>query len=585
MPLHRLKAFSLTVALGAAGVSGAIPEAAHPDFTVAQIPLAGTYKTMGIAFLKDGRMALAVTEFVGWGEVPPASNQHKVLLVEGPGTAAPKVTEIAHTWLQPAGLVVAGDKLYVSDRDGFYEILELAAPADPAKNRRLVVKWPDEGTWNQGGFQWHQWAFTPLYHQGFFYSPYAGCIREGGASAANPTSKMAGALLKWDLSGKLEAVAGGLRVPNGAGLDEATGEIFVADNQGSWLPGSTFARIRPGRFYGHSNVSPTTRANWAETLPYDPPVAWLPYKNPRVSPTQPIQVRQGVYAGDWLLGDIASPGLLRIATDKAGDEYNGAVFWFSQGFRNAAINRLAWGPDGALYVGTLLTIASNWPGGSKQPLFRMAPKAASAAFEMKAVRSIKDGLEVEFTQPVDPSTALKANFTARQWQYIRQVGYGTGKQPDQPLTVAEAVLSADGRRIFLKMAGLVRDRVVYVKHTGLKSASGTDSWNDEVWFTHNTVSAREWNPATTALRPPAPAVSRFAKGVSYRLAAGGVVAVSLDVQGAWKASLVSPDGSVEASESGRGSARFQLTPGRARTGLYLLRVALEDGVVVRKLTL
>lgn len=572
--------------LGITAALGAIPDAVHPDFAVSEIPMPGQYKTMGLAFLKDGRMALAVTDFVGWGEMPAsASSKHKIFLVEGPGTTSPKVTEISHTWFQLSGLTVAGDKLYAADRDGFYEIQELdpAPGADLSKNRRLIVKWPDEGTWNAGGFQYHQWAFTPLYHQGSFFAPYAGVIREGGRSDANPTSRMAGALLKWSLDSGLEAVAGGLRVPNGAGLDETTGEIFVSDNQGSWLPGSTFSRIRPKRFYGHSNKSPTTPANWAETLPYDPPVAWLPYKGVRVSPSQPVPVRQGRYAGDWLLGDVASPGLLRISLDKVGEDCNGSVFWFSHGFRNAAINRMAWGPDGALYVGTFLTIAANWPSGRLQPMYRLSLKGAATAFEMKAVRSIKDGLEIEFTQPVDPATVLKANFTARQWQYIREVDYGTGKQPDQPLAVSETAVSADGRRVFLKMAGLVRDRVVYLKHDGVKSASGGAPWNDEAWFTHNYLSSREWSPAPADLGPSPPAASRFAGALSTRVAGRGSLAVSLDTQGPWRASLIAPDGAVAARRAGLGAARFELSPGAARTGLFLLQVQLEDGGMVRKI--
>jgi hypothetical protein len=588
MPHHGLKATAFAIGLIISGAPGAIPDSVHPDFAVSEIPMPSQYKTMGLVFLKDGRMALAVTEFVGWGEMPAtASNKHKIFLVEGPGTPSPKVTEISNTWLQVSGLTVAGDKLYVADRDGFYEIQSLnpAPAADLSRNRRLIVKWPDEGTWNVGGVQYHQWVFTPIHHQGRFYAPYAGVTREGGRSDANPTSKMAGALLKWGLEGGLEAVAGGLRVPNGAGLDEATGGIFVSDNQGSWLPASTFSRIRPGRFYGHSNKSPTTPPNWAESLPYDPPVAWLPFRTLRVSPSQPVLVQQGRYAGDWLLGDVASPGLLRISLDKVGEDYNGAVFWFSHGFRKSAINRMAWGPDGALYLGTFLTIASNWPGGASQPIYRLASKGTATVFEMKAVRSVKDGLEIEFSQPVDAATALKANFTARQWQYIRELEYGAGKQTEQALSISETAVSTDGSRVFLKMAGLVRDRVVYLKHAGVKSASGAAPWNDEAWFTHNYPSTREWSPAPSDLRSRPPAISRFAKAVSSRVTGRGTLAVALEGKGSWNASLIALDGTEAVSRSGRGAARFELSPGAGRTGLYLLRVQFPDGEVVRKVAL
>ena len=73
---------------------------------------------------------------------------------------SPQMTEIANNWLQIAGTVVANGKLYVSDRDGFYEINQLSAPTDLKANRKLIVKWPDDGSWNNG-FQscahWLNW--------------------------------------------------------------------------------------------------------------------------------------------------------------------------------------------------------------------------------------------------------------------------------------------------------------------------------------------------------------------------------------------------------------------------------------------
>ena len=183
----------------------------------------------------------------------------------------------------------------------------MGSPAVPAANRRLIVKWPDAGHWNFGPF-WHQWAFTPLYKDGFFYAPYSGSILTGGWSNADATSPLSGAFLKWDLAGNLSAYAGGLRSPNGAALDPATGDMFVTDNQGSWEPTSSFMRMRPGRFYGHrqtamdiddsGNVLNTRPPNFAEGLAYDPPVAWLPHGLVRSSPSQPARIPGGAYAGD-----------------------------------------------------------------------------------------------------------------------------------------------------------------------------------------------------------------------------------------------------------------------------------------------
>lgn len=584
MPRIRTRSSILAGVFGAVAAMGGIPESVHPDYEMQAIPLPEKYKVMGLDFLPDGRMVLATTEFIGLGEVPAAASAlHKILLVSGATGAnpAPQVTEIANTWLQPAGTLVAGGRLYVSDRDGFYEILQLSAPADLKANRRLMMKWPDEGTWNTS-FQWHQWVFTPMYKEGYFYGPYSGSIRMGGTSNVEQTNSYAGAFLKWDSTGRMEKFAGGLRSPNGSSLDEATGDMLVADNQGSWLPASTVALMKPDRFYGHSNVSVLpTSANWAESLPYEPPVAWLPHRTVRSSPSQPIAFKSGVYAGHWLLGDINHPGLLRISLDKVGDgPANGAVFWFSHGTLNAAINRLAWGPDGALYIGTCMAIAGNWPGGDKKDLFRLSPKASASAFEMKTVRSLKDGLEVEFTTPVDPATATAANFTfLKMWEYQRKEAYGEGKQADQALTVSATAVSADGKRVHLKIPGLAENRVVYFKAANVKGAGGKAPWNDEVWFTLNTLSTRAWDPSVGL--PPSARITAPEGLATHRISAGHV-AVDIRSEGAWMASLVSPEGRTVATASGRGPASIRLFRGQARGGLHLLRVSGRGGAVIRK---
>lgn len=590
--MQRAIQFILAAALGTS--LGGIPDGPHPDFTLDEVPFPAKYKVTAMAFLKDGRMALSTIDKIA-SQTPDAPDpMNRILLVSNfsSGVAGGiKVEEIAHTWLQPSGLVTAADKLYASDRDGFYELLQLSVPGDASKNRRLIMKWPDEGNWKYG-YMWHQWVFTPMFHQGAFYAPLSGSIRPGGPSDADPTSRLSGGFLKWDLMGKLEGYAGGLRSPNGANIDPATGEMMVADNQGSWLPASTFALMKPGRFYGHRQtketrnsagaVTATHPANWAEPLPYEPPIAWLPHGQVRDSPSQPVVIPSGIYAGDWLLGDVDNPGLIRIAIDRTVEPYNGAVFFFSKGTRNAAINRLAWGPDEALYIGTLCAASGNWPNGDAQPFFRLRPKPGSAgraavasAFEMKSIRSLADGLEIEFTSSVDPVTAGKEKFAARQWQYIREEGYGLGKQSEQALTVSAIETSPDGLRVHLRIAGLVKDRLVHVKHAGILSAAGKTPWNDEAWFTLNTVSTRTWNPVAMreTSREDLPK-DNPAMQVARRMD-DGRVAVALAARGPWKASLVTFDGRTLEARTGSGSAGFDFgRPGLS--GLHFLRIVLAD---------
>lgn len=558
------------VMAAAMAAQAGIPEAAHPDFALSQVALPAKYKTMGLEFLPDGRMALAAIDQVGGGEIPAPSANVKVLIVSGLAEGAPQVKEVANTWRQIAGLVVAEGRLYVSDRDGFYQILDLDNPSDLKANRKLIVKWPT-GKWSHGE-QWHQWVFTPMYRAGWFYAPYSGSIIPGGPSGTAPTSDYTGAFLKWNLDGVIEKFAGGLRSPNGANIN-AAGEMFVADNQGSWLPSSTFMHMKPGRFYGHSNTTQAKpdQKNWAETLPYERPTAWLDNGILRTSPSQPVHVPKGPYAGDWLLGDCYNPGLVRIALDDVQGTYNGSVFWFSKGTASSAINRMAWGPDGALYLGTILKIG-NWPSGDLSPLYKLTPSATPSAFDMRVVRSFKGGVEITFTEALDKTTATTAAFQVKQWKYLRQEGYGQGKQPAQDRAVSAVEFSGDGKRAFLRIAGLLDDQVVYIKAGALKSASGKTLWNNEAWYTLNRQNEGEWAPNVgISRRAPSPLAGKVAAR-----ALSGALEVSVDEAGPHVVTLRTLDGALIAkafgpggNASGQGPARHLLPVGRAARLLVL----------------
>ena len=563
--------------------SAEIPDSTHPDYDLRAVAMPAQFKTMGLAFLPDGTLALATTEAVGGGEVPEPSPEHKVYLMRGasPDSLPGEMREISNGWKQISGIVAVGNRVYVSDRDGFYAIADNGATANLSANRQLIVKWPESSHWNFGAY-WHQWCFTPVYRDGFFYAPYSGSILTGGWSNVEATSPLSGAFLKWDLQGNLSAYAGGLRSPNGAALDPATGEMFVTDNQGSWLPSSTLMRMRPDRFYGHrqtptdldSNglVVGTHAANFAESLPYDPPVAWLPHGIVRSSPSQPAQIPAGAFAGDWVIGDVNNPGLVRVSLDRVGDAINGAVFWFTRGMGYAAINRIVPGPDGALWLGTLTTIGGNWPTGEKRPLYRLAAKEQPGAFDIRSIRSVTDGLELEFTQPVNPDSISAEHFPVKSWQYIRQREYGVGKQPSETRVVTAAEASKDRRRVHLVIPGLPIDRTVYLKPENIRSSGGKPLWNDEAWFTLNALGTRVWDAnAPTAVRAVAAAGARVsavprADGLDVSL-----VCAAGCPDAAFTASLYAPNGAKLAEASGRGEEILRLRHPQG-AGFRILRV-------------
>ena len=59
------------------------------------------------------------------------------------------------------------------------------------------------------------------------------------------------------------------------------------------------------------------------------------------------------------------------------------------------------------------------------------------------------------------------------------------------LPVSLAVVSVDRRKVYLEIDGLRENHVVYIKLTGLISASGESPWGGETWYTLNSISQSE----------------------------------------------------------------------------------------------
>ncbi len=187
-------------------------------------------------------------------------------------------------------------------------------------------------------------------------------------------------------------VAGGLRTPNGIGIG-VDNEIFVADNQGDWLPSSKILHVTQGAFFGCRSVDSAGTV----TLKDKPPVVWLPQDEIGNSPSTPLAINDGPYKGQMIHGEVTHGGIKRVFVEKVNGEYQGVVFRFIQGLE-AGVNRIVWGPDGALYVGGVGN-PGNWQQSGKlwYGLQRLKYNE-KPAFEMLAVRAKNDGVEIEFTR-------------------------------------------------------------------------------------------------------------------------------------------------------------------------------------------
>lgn len=114
--------------------------------------------------------------------------------------------------------------------------------------------------------------------------------------------------------------------------------------------------------------------------------------------------------------------------------------------------------------------------------------AAKRAFEMLAVRVLSNGLEIEFTKPLDSHVGWDPeSYYIEQWPF--DAAKGIAPTRDGTTTpVKSASVSPDRQRVFLEIAGLQPAHVVYVRLLPPYVAQDGDlPWSTEAWYTLRAV--------------------------------------------------------------------------------------------------
>ena len=450
--------------------------AVNPNYTLTNLrPNGFQPQVTGMDWFPDGRLAVAT-----WGGSNNSVGEVYVLSNVTGNTSPSQVTtrRVASGLKEPQGLKIVDGKIYVSQKHELTELNDTNGDGVTDQYRR-VAAWPI-------GTNYHEFAFGLLYQDGYFYlSLSVGINAADGHTIAPQSSASRGTTIKVNrATGEVSYVAGGLRTPNGIGWGPE-GEIFVNDNQGDWLPSSKLVHIKQDRFF-NANINPPSIF---QSRPVTQPALWLPQNEIANSPSTPVQLTSGPFAGQMLFGDVTYGGIQRGFLEKVGGEYQGAVFRLTQGLE-AGINRISVGPDGAIYAGGI-GAGGNWgqPGKLTYGLQKLTPNGTNT-FDMVAMRVVPGGFEVEYTKPLSAETAnaLATKYRISQWRYVPTTSYGGPKVDNQTLTVRSASLSADRMKVNLQIEGLLPGRVVHLRSPRPFTASdGQSLWSTEAWYTLNST--------------------------------------------------------------------------------------------------
>jgi len=478
-------------------------QAPHPAYVIEQARPDDFKPQVGaMCFMPDGR--LFVTSFKPFKDKSGAlldKPNGTLYLIENPAENDPskiKVTTVTDALYDPLGLNYVDGALYISCRDEVSKWTDTDNDGVPDSRETFASGWISDN--------YHHFTFGLPYDGKHFYITLSTNITfkklnktdniKGNIVALNgPNPEFRGCLLKIDgESGEFEVVAGGLRTPNGVSLGP-DGHIIMPDNQGAWKPTSGIYFDKQGAFYGHYNNTEATSDFYPDggvpsafsDQPITMPAVWIPQNECANSPGSMVQIPEGhPHAGQFLMAEITRGGIRRVQFEEVDGTWQGAIYRHSQGFE-AGTNRLAWGPDGCLYVGCM-GAPGNWNWRNKKfGLQRLAP-TGKAAFEFASVKATKDGFKISFTKAVDKAILEnKSRWSINAWTYEKTAEYGGPKIPkdskQQKVEVAEITASSDGKSVELLIEGDRKTNHVYHIRTNATSVEGEKMWSGEVWYT------------------------------------------------------------------------------------------------------
>lgn len=443
---------------------GAPLEGVHPSYDLQTIrPQGFKPRVGGLAFLPDGRLLVTTWDTMG--------GVYLLDHVETGDSTRITAKRIASGLAEPLGIEVVDGDIYVLQKHELTRLIDHDGDEVIDEYEAVCNRWGVTS-------DFHEFAFGLVYKDGYFYATLSMAMRLMSHEKQHPDR---GRTIRISKDGSYEWVNSGLRTPNGIGIG-VDGELFVTDNQGEWTPANKLIHVKKGEFLGMMWGLPE---GLDAPPPIAPPAIWLPENEIGNSPTEPVLIHGGPYAGQMLHGDVTHGGIKRDFLEKIGGEYQGAVFRFSQGLE-AGVNRMRWGPDDALYIGGV-GMVGGWSWREKQYGLQKMTFNGETTFEMLAIRAKPGGFEIEFTEPLAGHQQINPNdLLVEQWRYEGTAGYGGPKLDLVEINISKLEISPDRRRVYLHMTGLKKEHVVYfLLPDTLKSSSGQTLWSGEAWYTLN----------------------------------------------------------------------------------------------------
>jgi hypothetical protein len=454
----------------------------------------------GISVLDDHRIAVTIRKGEVWildgvYDDPPSNVTYK---------------RFASALHEPLGLLRHNDSFYTVQRSELTQLRDVNGD-DVADEYLTVAK-----GWGTTG-NYHEYAYGPkLDREGNLWltlnigmglkgEQKRRLVTEPSLGVAQ--SRWRGWGMKVTPDGSLVPVCAGMRSPSGLGMNRE-GDMFYTDQQGNWVATNSLHHMRTGAFFHHvealaSMNEPGSPIHDVSDVPnglpipqamkqfsqLQPPAVWFPYKKVGQSATDIMLDdsggKFGPFDGQLFVGEFTLSSINRVFLEKVDGQYQGACFPFRERFASAVI-RMAQGTDGCMFVG-LSNRGWSSLGSAAYGLQRLV-WTGKTPFEIKEMRAMPDGFELEFTKQVKPETVNDlSGWKLSSHTYLYHSTYGSDEIQKQQLTVTSARLADDGRTVRLTVDGLRELFVHELVAAGVRSVDDESLLHPDAYYTLNRI--------------------------------------------------------------------------------------------------
>ena len=464
----------------------------------------------GLCTMPDGNLAIA-------------TRRGDVYIVENPTSPKPYFRKFASGLHELLGIAYKNGSLYVAQR-GELTRLQDANMDGKADIFETIYAWPLSGNY-------HEYSYGPkIAPDGSFYVTLNLGFGDVWWSGTSFVPWRGWALHIFE-DGSMEPWATGLRSP--CGISMIDGELFYTDNQGDWMGSGSIMPIKKGAFLGNpgglvwtnmpnsplkltqeaifSKVNPRiefsedgrrakpeniekesykTLADIKKDVPeLQMPAVWLPHGVLGISNSEIVKIPKGVFGPfeeQLLVGDQGQSKISRVFMEKVKGELQGCAWDFRSGFQSGVL-RMSWANDGSLFVGET---NRGWgsAGEANEGMQRLYWNSFMP-FEMKTVKAMPDGFEIEFTKPIDKKKAANlSSYLVESFNYKYTPVYGSPPMNLKKCPVKGVKVSEDGLTVRIIVGDLKQYYIHKISLDGIRDQDSSYSLvHSTAYYTLNNI--------------------------------------------------------------------------------------------------